>query len=104
LGFSTCNTLGWDRPWARISNQGRACTHALFLLKAALGFFHFLEIVTGWLVPSAGENIPVDPGWYIPGWKIPLDENRFLQAGKGPENTKEKSTIWCPSNAPIKFV
>jgi hypothetical protein len=69
-----------------------------------VGFFHFLEIMTGWLVPSAGENIPVEPDWCIPGWKIPLDENRFLQASKGPENTKEKSNIWCPSKAPIKFV
>jgi hypothetical protein len=31
----------------------RACTQVLFLCKAELGFFHFLEIVTGWLVPSA---------------------------------------------------
>jgi hypothetical protein len=31
----------------------RACTHVLFLLKAELGFLHFFEIVTGWLVPSA---------------------------------------------------
>jgi hypothetical protein len=28
-----------------------ACTRVLFLRKAELGFFHFLEIVTGWLVP-----------------------------------------------------
>jgi len=28
---------------------------------------------------------------------IPLDENRFLQAGKGPENTKEK-TDFCKEN------
>jgi hypothetical protein len=27
----------------------RACTLVLFLLKAELRFFHFLEIVTGWL-------------------------------------------------------
>jgi hypothetical protein len=31
---------------------------------------------------------------YLPRWKIPLDENRFLQAGNEPENTKEKSR-WC---------
>ncbi len=30
----------------------RACTQVLFLRKAELGFFHFLQIVTGWLVPS----------------------------------------------------
>jgi hypothetical protein len=33
----------------------------------------------------------VQPGWYLPLQKIPLAENRFLQAGKGAENTKEKS-------------
>jgi hypothetical protein len=26
-----------------------------------VGFFHFLEIVTGWLVPSAGQKILVQP-------------------------------------------
>jgi hypothetical protein len=30
--------------------------------KAELGFFHFLEIVTGWLVPSACQKIPLQPG------------------------------------------
>jgi hypothetical protein len=33
--------------------HGRGCTQVLFLRKAELGFFHFLEIVSGWLVPSA---------------------------------------------------
>jgi hypothetical protein len=61
-----------------------------FLCKAELGFLHFLEIVTGWLIPSVGQKVPVQPGWYIPPQKIPLDENRFRQASKGAENTKEK--------------
>jgi len=47
--------------------------------------------VTGWLVPWAGEKIPIQPGWYLPPQKIPLAENRFLQAGMRAENTKEKS-------------
>ncbi len=79
------------RPREQVENHRRACTQVLFLSKAELGFFHFLEIVTGWLVPSAGQKIPVQPGWYLPLQKIPLAENRFLQAGKGAENTKEKS-------------
>ncbi len=33
----------------------------------------------------------VQPGWYLPPQKIPLAENRFHQASKGAENTKEKS-------------
>jgi hypothetical protein len=47
--------------------------------------------VIGWQVPSAGQKFPVQPGCYLPPQKIPLAENRFLQAGKGAENTKEKS-------------
>jgi len=46
--------------------------------------------VTSWLVPSAGQKIPVEPGWYLPLQEIPLAENRFLQAAAGAENTKEK--------------
>jgi len=49
--------------------------------------------VTGRLVPSAGQKIPVHPGWYLPPQKILLAENRFLQAGKEAENTKEKSRL-----------
>jgi hypothetical protein len=49
-------------------------------------------MVTGWLVPSADQQIPVQPGWYLPPRKIPLVENRYLQASKGAENTKEKSS------------
>jgi hypothetical protein len=66
------------RPQEHVKNHERACTQVCFLCKAELRFFHFLEIVTGWVVPSARK-------------KIPLAQNRFLQAGKGAENTKEKS-------------
>jgi len=62
-------------------------------LKQSWDFFHFLEIVTGWLVPSAGQKIPVHPGRYLSPQKIWLAENRFLQAGKGAENTKEESRL-----------
>jgi hypothetical protein len=48
-------------------------------------------MVTGWLVPSVRQKIPVQLGWYLPSQKIPLAENGFFQAGKGAENTKEKS-------------
>jgi hypothetical protein len=75
----------------QVENHGRAYTQVLFLRKALPRFFPFLEIVTGWLVRSAGQNIPVEPGWYLPPQNIPLAENRFLQAGKGAENAKEKS-------------
>jgi hypothetical protein len=47
------------RPEEQVKNHGRACTKVLFLYKAELGFFHFLEIVTSWLVPSTGQKIPV---------------------------------------------
>jgi hypothetical protein len=52
-------------PLAQLANHGKASTQFLFLCKAELGFFHFLEIVTGWLVPSAGHKIPVQPDWYL---------------------------------------
>jgi hypothetical protein len=43
----------------QVENNGRPCTQVLFLRKAELGFFHVLEIVTGWLVPSDRQKIPV---------------------------------------------
>jgi hypothetical protein len=46
--------------------------------------------VRGWLVPSAGQTIPVQPGWKLPWQKIRLAENKFLGAGKGAENANEK--------------
>ena len=63
-----------DRPRDQVKKHGRACTQVLFLCKAELGLFHFLEIVTGWLVPSAGQKIPIEPGCYLPAQKIPLAE------------------------------
>jgi hypothetical protein len=44
-------------PREQVEIDGRACTQVLFLHKAELGFFHFLEIVTGWLVPSTSEDL-----------------------------------------------
>jgi len=60
--------------------------------------------VRGWLVPSAGPKIPVQPGWKLPPQKIPLAENKFLQVGKGAENTYEKSRqcFTCEDN-PVPF-
>jgi hypothetical protein len=46
------------RPREQVENHGRACTQVLFLHKGELGFFHFLEIATGRLVPSVGQKIP----------------------------------------------
>jgi hypothetical protein len=76
-----------------MENQGRACIQILFLREVELGFFHFLKIVTGWLVHSAGHKIPLQRGWYLPPQKIPLVENRFLQEGNEAENRKEKSRL-----------
>jgi len=69
--------------------------------KAELGFFHFLEIVTGWLVRSAGQKIPVQPGWYLLPHTIPLAENRFLQPGNGAENTKENPRQCFPCRSDV---
>jgi hypothetical protein len=50
----------------QVENHRRACTQVLFLSKAELEFFHFLEMVTGWLVLSTGQKIPVHYGWLVP--------------------------------------
>jgi hypothetical protein len=59
--------------------ESRAGTFSLFRNSDRLaGTFRWSEDPsTAWVVPSTQ--------------KIPLAENRFLQAGKGAENTKEKS-------------
>ncbi len=54
-----------SRPWEHVENHRRACTQVFFLCKAEL-------------VLSTGQ-------------KILLAQNRFLQAHKRAENTKEKS-------------
>jgi len=59
--------------------------------------------VTGWLVPSASQKIPAQPGLYLPSQKILLAENRFLQTGKGAENTKEKS-MHCAIRDKKRFI
>jgi hypothetical protein len=75
----------------QVENHGRPVRRSFFLHKAELGFFHILEIVTGWLVTfRLVRTTRVQPGWYLPPQKIRLAENRFLQAGKGAENTKAK--------------
>jgi hypothetical protein len=50
-----------SRPRKQVKNHWRACTQVLFLINVEVGFFHFLEIVTGWLVPSAGQKILLQP-------------------------------------------
>jgi len=61
--------------------QSRAGIFSLFRNSDRLtGTFHWSEI-------------PVQPCWYLPLQKIPLAENRFLQAGKGAENTKENPRL-----------
>jgi hypothetical protein len=56
----------------------RACTHVLFLRKAELGFFHFLEIVTGWLAGTfCCWSEDLSTAWLVPStaegpacWKL----------------------------------
>jgi len=59
------NYLPHGQKKFQILYRRKAYTQVLFLLKVELGFFHFLEIVRGWLVPSAGQKIPIQPGWYL---------------------------------------
>jgi hypothetical protein len=57
------------------------------------------------LVPSAGQKIPVQPGWYLQQQKILLAENRFLQVRELKIHRKNPGSafrIWKPA-AVISF-
>jgi len=53
-GFEIC--AQGRKAEEQVKNHGRACTQVFFPGKAELGFFHFLEIVIGWLVPWTKED------------------------------------------------
>jgi hypothetical protein len=72
--------------------------------KQSWEFFSLFWIATSWLVPSAGQKIPVQPGWYLPLQKNLLAGNKFIQAGKGAENRKEKSRQCFMASKQIKMV
>jgi len=42
----------------------------------------FLERVTGWLVPSTGQKIPVQPSSYLPPQRFPLAESKQVSSGR----------------------
>jgi hypothetical protein len=67
------------RPREHVKNHGRASTQVLFLSKAELGSFHSLEIVTGWLAPSAGHKILVLAGTFHPKRSRLLKTGFFMQ-------------------------
>jgi hypothetical protein len=67
------------RPREHVKNHGRACTQVLFLGKAELRFFYFLEIVTGWLAPSAGQKILVLAATFHPKRSRLLKTGFFIQ-------------------------
>jgi hypothetical protein len=77
-----------SRPREQVENHDGLVLRSFSSIKKSSGFFPFLGIVTGRLVPSIAKD--------------PLVENRFLQVGKGAENTKEKSrqcfTFWNRSS------
>jgi hypothetical protein len=88
------------RPTEHVKNHGRACTQVLFLSKAELGFFHFLEIVTSWLAPSAGQKILVLAGTFHPKRSRLLKTGFFMQVmelkiqRKNPGHALGFCTIW----------
>ncbi len=67
--------------------EGRVLT-CFSYVKQSWDFCHFLEIVTSSLVRRSQYNLI---GTFFHRKNIQLGENRFLQACKGAENTKEKS-------------
>jgi hypothetical protein len=88
----------WDfrtSPNQRFKYRKRACTQSgpFPTLRAELGCFHFLEIVTGWMVPS---HWSVRRSQYSLAGTFHRGKSRLLKTGffrqvKGAENTKEKS-------------
>ncbi len=82
--------------WGPFLKYSRAGIFSLFRNSDRLaGTFHWSK-----------ESSTVEPGWYLPPRKIPLAENRFLQAGNGAENTKEKSRqcFYVFFQTPLMFI
>jgi hypothetical protein len=66
LWFEICRSEA-GRLRERVENHRRAYILRSFsYVKQSWDFFHFLETATGWLVPSAGQKIPVQPAWLVP--------------------------------------
>jgi hypothetical protein len=97
-----------SRPREQVEHLIRACTQVLFVRKAELNFFFLFrnsERLAGTFCSSEDPNI----AWLVPSTaEDPTAENRFLQAGKGAENTKEKSrqcfTLWEFSKRVFQFL
>ncbi len=67
--------------------------------QVKLGFFHFLEIVTSWLVPSAGQKILVQPSWYLPRSRSRLlKTGLFRQVGSCKCKGKIQAVLYDGSN------
>jgi hypothetical protein len=69
---SICQSLA--RYWAWLGVGEWPVLRSFSYVKQSWDFFTFVEnvIVTGWLVPSAGQKILVQLGCYLPPQKIPL--------------------------------
>jgi hypothetical protein len=53
-------------PTEQVENRRRpVCTQVLFLSKAELGYFHFLEIVTGWLAGTFHWSKASSTAWLV---------------------------------------
>jgi len=75
----------------QVENQGRACcSQVLYLCKAELGFYHFLDLVTG-LVGTFSWSEDPSTAWLVPSRRSHLLGTCFFREVKGAENTKEKS-------------
>jgi hypothetical protein len=86
------------RPREHVENHGRASTQVLFLCKADLGFFHFLEIFTGWLVPPLVRrshysltNLLLKTGFFIQvrELKMQMQKARLYFTGNVPDLTQK---------------
>jgi len=86
---------GWTDEW-----------HGRLLLVEHQGWQTLVPSSHSLLVPSTTEDPPC---WYLPPHKIPLAENRFLQAGNGAVKIQKEKSTQCfmslnnPQNSEMKF-
>ncbi len=97
----------WEAP------EHRLFPHLRYVPKAGkareqvkMGFFHFLEIVTSWLVPSAGQMILIQPSWYLPHSRSCLLKTGFFRQVRELQMQRKNpgSALWWVNQHDFTFL
>jgi len=75
----------------QVEKHPTACTQVLFRSKAEMGFFHFLEIVTGWLVPSSTAENPA----FLQVRELKIQRKKSRQCFRDPKLLEYASDHTC---------